>query len=86
MEERTAIAIAIILLMGIFAIVFFGIHMQIPDQNYCNTVLGSRYDGPFGPVLYLESQRCHDFSLNQSKCIWQNGSFVANPEYSIWGI
>jgi uncharacterized membrane protein len=61
------------------------IHIQIPDQEYCNDIQEHNYG--FGRVMYLESLTKYDYSLGESKCILTgDGNFIANPNYSIWGI
>lgn len=63
------------------------IHIQIPDQQYCDQMLKSKDLGAFGTVYYIESLHPYDYSFNQSKCIYdKNENFIANPNYSIWGI
>ena len=80
----TVYGIILMILSGL--LIAASIHIQIPDQKYCDTITENRYSAPFGPVLYIESQKGYDFSLKQSKCIYNNGSLIVNPKYSIWGI
>jgi hypothetical protein len=86
-NQMVAIAIAIGMLIACSLLILLAVHVQIPDQAYCDAMLEHRHDGAFASVFYIESQTKYDFSLNQSKCIYNdNGDFIANPEYSIWGL
>ena len=85
--QEILIGMAIVLVIGCCLIIAFAVHIQIPDQQYCDTVLEQRHHSALGPVWYLESLHPYDYSLNQSRCIYdRNGTFIANPEFSIWGI
>jgi hypothetical protein len=77
---------SIFLIFCCIGIIVLGIHIQIPDQGYCDRVFENKYTGGFGSVYYLESLQPYDYSFNQSKCIYNEGTFIANPKYSIWGI
>jgi hypothetical protein len=85
--QELAIGLAIVMIIAILGTIALAIHIQIPDQQYCNTVLENRHNEPMGSVWYIESLHPYDYSLNQSRCIYnKDGAFVANPEFSIWGI
>ena len=85
--EQTTYTIIVALLGIVIAIgsILFGIHIQIPDQSYCDDVYA--YNSGIGSVFYQESLIRYDFSLNESKCTYSDdGKFIANPKYSIWGV
>ena len=74
------------LILCCIGLIALGIHYQIPDQGYCDDVIENRYH-EFGGMWYTESLTTYDYAFNQSKCIYNNeGTFIANPKYSIWGI
>ena len=76
------IVLSIIILL---CILLFGIHIQIPNQNYCDDIKENNYG--MGSVYYQESLTRYDFSLNESKCIYSDdGKFIVNSKYSIWGL
>jgi len=80
MPQEIAIGLPILFIIAMLGLIVFGIHAQIPNQQYCDDVLKHRHDTPFSSVMYLES-------LNQSKCIYNDsGAFVYNPKFSIWGL
>jgi hypothetical protein len=84
--QELTIVMAVLLTIAIIGLIALGIHIQIPDQQYCNDVLEHRYY-TMGGVMYLESLHPYDYSLNQSRCMYNDsGKFVYNPEFSIWGI
>lgn len=80
--------LSIIICFGIMiCLLLVGIHIQIPDQDYCNSVYESHNNGVFGYAFYKESLTKYDYSLNESKCIYsEDGKFIANPKFSIWGV
>lgn len=83
--QSTIIYEMIFLVACCIGLIALGIHIQIPDQLYCDSVFEYKHAG--ATVYYIESMRPHDYSFNQSKCMYnEDGEFIANPKYSIWGI
>jgi hypothetical protein len=85
MPKKCPLYLTAFLLSLCVGLILFGIHIQIPDQDYCDDIYA--HNSGLGRVAYQESLHPYDFSFNESKCIYsEDGTFIANSKYSIWGI
>ena len=76
----------IFMLLLVLSLLIIGVHIQIPDQDYCDDIYENKYVG-LGAVFYQESLHTYEFSLNESKCMYSgDGKFIVNPKYSVLGL